>query len=79
MASLSKDKEAIALFLELSKAEEKHQASLVNLYKELSGRPFDLGFPKTSFVRNLQVRGWREACSCAKQFNGGEKGLKGDS
>jgi len=46
MASLSKDKEAIALFPELSKAEEKHQASLVNLYKELSGRAFDLGFPK---------------------------------
>jgi len=46
MASMSKDKEAVALFRELSKAEEKHQASLVNLYKELSGSPFDSEFPK---------------------------------
>lgn len=45
MASMSKDREAIALFQELSKAEERHQASLIHLYKELSGRPFDSEFP----------------------------------
>jgi rubrerythrin len=48
MASQSSDKEAVALFRELSKAEEKHQASLVNLYRELWGRPFD-----SQFSRNL--------------------------
>jgi rubrerythrin len=47
MASLLKDKEAVALFQELSKAEEKHQASLARLYRELSGKPFDSQFPKT--------------------------------
>jgi rubrerythrin len=46
MASMLKEKEAVALFQELSKAEEKHQASLVNLYKELSGRLFHSEFPK---------------------------------
>jgi rubrerythrin len=46
MASLSKDKEGVALFRELSKAEEKHQVSLVNLHKELSGKPFDAEFRK---------------------------------
>jgi rubrerythrin len=46
MASLSKDGEAVVLFGKLSKAEEKHQASLVNLYKELSRRPLDSEFPK---------------------------------
>src|SRR4030042_471634 len=30
-------------------------------------------FQKTSFVRNLQVRGWRGACSFAKKFNGRRK------
>ena len=48
MASLSKDEEAVALFRELSKAEEKHQASLVTLYRELWGKPFD-----SQFSRNL--------------------------
>jgi rubrerythrin len=47
MVSLSGDKEAVALFQELSKAEEKHQASLAKLYGELWGRPFDPEFPKT--------------------------------
>jgi rubrerythrin len=47
MASLSKEKEAVALFRELSKAEEKHQASLDKLYRELWGRPFDSEFLKT--------------------------------
>ena len=46
MASLSKDKEAVSLFQELSEAEKKHQASLVNLYKELSGKAFDSKFLK---------------------------------
>jgi len=49
MASMSKDREAIALFQELSKAEERHQASLANLYKEFLGRRFDPGFPKNLF------------------------------
>jgi sulfur-carrier protein adenylyltransferase/sulfurtransferase len=47
MVSLSEDKEGVALFRELSKAEEKHQASLAKLYRELWGRPFDSEFPKT--------------------------------
>lgn len=46
MSSMLKDKKAVALFQELSKAEEKHQASLANLYKELSGRAFDSEVPK---------------------------------
>jgi rubrerythrin len=45
MASLSKDKEAVVLFRGLSEAEEKHQGSLANLYKELWGRPFDSKSP----------------------------------
>lgn len=47
MASLQKDKEAVALFGELSKAEEKHQTLLTELYTELWGKPFDSEFPKT--------------------------------
>lgn len=45
-SSMLKDKEAVALFQELSKAEERHQASLVKLYKELSGSAFDSEVPK---------------------------------
>ena len=46
MASLSEDKEAVALFRELSKAEGKHQDSLAKLYRELWARPFDSELPK---------------------------------
>jgi sulfur-carrier protein adenylyltransferase/sulfurtransferase len=48
MASLSKDGQAAALFQELSNGEQKHQASLVDLYKELLGRPFD-----SEYLKNL--------------------------
>ncbi len=46
MVSLSGDKEAVPLFRELSKAEEKHQASLAKLYAELWGKPLDSEFPR---------------------------------
>jgi rubrerythrin len=45
LAAESKDQEAKNLFEYLSAAEERHQASLLKLYKELSGLTSTSGFP----------------------------------
>ena len=45
LAAEMKDQEAKALFKELTTAEERHQASLLRLYKEFSGISSDSGFP----------------------------------
>jgi rubrerythrin len=45
LASEMKDQEAKNLFKDLFAAEERHQASLLKLYKELSGMSSTSGFP----------------------------------
>jgi rubrerythrin len=44
-ASTLKDEEAMVLYKDLAKAEENHQATLLQLYKEFSGLSADSGFP----------------------------------
>lgn len=47
LAATLKDTEAGELFKELETAEERHQTSLLKLYKELSGVASDAEFPKS--------------------------------
>lgn len=46
-AAAMKDQEAKDLFKELATAEERHQASLLKLYKAFSGMTSDSGFPRS--------------------------------
>ena len=45
LVSTLTDKEAIDLYHQLATAEESHQASLLKLYQEFSGKASDPGFP----------------------------------
>jgi rubrerythrin len=47
MAEVLQDREAKDLFKELSMAEERHKASLLKLYKEISGVRSDEEFPRS--------------------------------
>ncbi|HWR57363.1 MAG TPA: rhodanese-like domain-containing protein [Thermodesulfovibrionales bacterium] len=45
LSSMLNDKDAAVLFRELTLAEEHHKSSLLSLYKQLSGKDADTGFP----------------------------------
>jgi rubrerythrin len=52
-ASLS-EREAKDLYMQLAKAEERHQASILKLYKEFPGRVPDPGFPESVLPRGKE-------------------------
>jgi len=47
LAATLTDREAKDLYSQLTKAEENHQATLLNLYKEFSGKASGPGFPES--------------------------------